>query len=173
MKKLLIGACMTLMVMAGAAQAAQFYHQDSGQWTVEGFRGEDNYCAASTFWDNGSYVTFYVTDNNVANIIVHNTEWNIGDPVGYYNGYTATLKFFGKYPSEQGTIDYNLRDAQTVILENVNTEFLKDWTRFEAMNIVMPGDIGQMTVGLAGTKDAVSYLGECLNQLSGKSGQNT
>lgn len=173
MKKLLIGACMSLMLMVGAAQAEQFYDQNTGQWTVEGYRGDTNYCAASTFWDNGSYVTFFVTDKDVASIIVHNTQWNIGDPIGYFNGYTATLRFFGKYPSEQGTINYELKDTQTVILHNVNSEFLNDWIKFEAMNIVMPGDIGQLTVGLAGTKDAVAYMGDCLNRLAGKSGQST
>lgn len=173
MKKFLVGACMSLMLMVGAAQAEQqFYQQNAGQWSVEGFRGDMNYCAASTFWDNGSYITFFVTDKDVASILIHNTEWNIGDPLGYYSGYTATLRFFGKYPSEQGTIDYELKDAKTVLLANVNTKFLNDWSRFEVMNVIMPGDIGQMEVGLGGTKYAVNLMGDCLNQLSAKSGLN-
>jgi hypothetical protein len=173
MKKLLLGVAVSVMLLTGAAHAQQqFYKQDAGQWTVEGFRGDMNYCAASTFWDNGSYITFFVTDKDVANILIHNKDWNIGDPVGYFKGYTATLRFFGKYPSEQGTIEYELKDAQTVLLPNVNIEFLKDWSRFDVMNVIMPGDISQMEVGLGGTNSAVSLLGECLNQLSAKSGQN-
>ncbi len=173
MKKFLVGVCLSLMMMAGAAHAEQFYNQDSGQWTVEGFRGDLNYCAASTFWEDGSYFTFYVTDNETANVIVHNKSWNIADPIGNFKGYTATLRFFGKYPSEQGTIDYDLRDAQTIVLPNVNVEFLNDWTKFDAMNLIMPGDIGHMTIGLEGTKSAVGLMGDCLNQLDRKNGQNT
>jgi hypothetical protein len=40
------------------------------------------------------------------------------------------------------------------------------------MNVIMPGDIGQMEVGLGGTKYAVNLMGDCLNQLSAKSGLN-
>lgn len=173
MKKFLVGVCVSLMLMAGSAYAEQFYDQNSGQWTVEGFRGESNYCAASTFWDDGSYFTFFVTDNEQASVIVHNKKWNIGDPIGHFKGYLATLRFFGKYPSEQGTIEYNLRDTQTIVFPNVNMEFLKDWTRFDAMNLIMPGDIDHMTIGLDGTKNAVILMGDCLNNLSGKSGQST
>lgn len=172
MRKIMTAAVMSLALLTTTAYADQFYKKDAGQWTVEGFKGETNFCSASTFWPNDSYVSFFVTDQKQANILVHNTEWNIGDPTGHFNGYKATIRFFGKYPSEQGTIDYNLTDAQTVLLQDVNVEFLKDWTKFDAMVIIMPGDISQMSVGLDGTNVAVSLMGECLDQLTGKSGQN-
>ena len=176
MRKFLTGAIASLALLTTAAiaedNADKFYNYEAGQWLVEGFKGELSFCAATTFWKNDSYVSFFVTADDTASILVHNTEWNIGDPAGHYNGYKATLRFFGKYPGEQGTIDYTLKDTQTVVLENVNVEFLKDWVKFDTMVLLMPGDIGQMTIGLSGTSDAVDHLGECLNQLSSKPGTN-
>lgn len=164
MKKLLATAALSLLMLSGVAlaESERFYRKDAGQWTVEGFHGDSDICAASTFWDNGSYISFFVS-NNGANVMVHNSQWNIGDPIGYFKGYQARLRFFGKYDPDEGTVDYELKDPQTVLLTNVNEKFLEAWTKYDTMVILMPGDIGQMTVGLNGTNAVVQYMGECLN----------
>lgn len=164
----------SLMIMVSTAFAeTPFFNHESGQWTIEGYRGDMNYCSASTFWDDGSFLTFFVTDKDEAHIVVYNKKWNIIDPVGHFPEYQATIRFFGDYPAKQGTIDYDLKDNQTVVLTNVNTKFLDNWIKYQVMVLVMPGDIGEMKIGLSGTKDAVGLMGDCLNQLAGKtSGQN-
>ena len=169
MKKLLASAVLSLCLMAGTASAEEFYRKQAGQWTVEGFQKDIAICAASTFWDNGSYVSFFVSENG-AYVMVHNTQWNIGDPPGAFKGYQATLRFFGKYNPDEGVVDYKLTDNQTVVLLNVNEKFLQAWTKYDTMVILMPGDIGQMTVGLGGTNAIVSYMGECLEMAEKVSG---
>jgi Phr family secreted Rap phosphatase inhibitor len=178
MKKMLLGTIVSLALLSGVAYSQtdeNFFRKESGQWTVEGIKAEGlTVCAATTFWANGSYVTFYINSKDEANILAHNTEWNIADPVGFYKGYTATLNFFGKYEPDTGTIDYTLIDNQTIGFKGVNTTFLESWMKYDVMVIIMPGDIKDMKVGLGGTKEVTAYMGECLNIMKNKkSGQNT
>lgn len=163
MMRLLATAALSLFMVVGAANAEQFYRKEAGQWSVEGFKEEQTICAATTYWDNGSYVSFFITIGGGANVMIHNKEWNIGDPLGSYKGYQATLRFFGKYNPDEGVVDYKLQDNQTVVLLNVNEKFLESWTKYDTMVLLMPGDIGQMTVGLGGTNEIVGYMGDCLN----------
>lgn len=180
MKKLIVSTIAALAIFAGAASAEdsteKFYSKDSGQWMVEGFHGsEATYCSATTLWNDGSFVSFYVTSEKSVNLMVHNKEWNIADPVGNYKGYQATFRFFSSnIDPDQGTADYTLNDPQTVIFPNINLEFLKSWTKYETMTIQMPGSIAKMDVGLSGTRNVTGYLGECITAMEklSKTGQN-
>lgn len=172
MKKVILSAMAALVMTTGAAFAdtTKFYAKESGQWTVEGIKdGALTYCAASTFWDNGSFFTFYITSDKKANIIIHDSGWNITDPVGHFDGYTATFNFFGKYSPFQGTADYELQDAQTIVIPNVTVSFFEQWTKYDVLNIIMPGSVTKVDIGLKGTSDAVSFLGDCINRMENKS----
>lgn len=175
MKKVILGAIAALVMTAGAAFSAseKFYAKETGQWIVEGIKdGDLVYCAASTFWSDGSFFTFYITDDDRATIIIHNTKWNIGDPVGHFKGYQATFSFFGDLDPYQGKADYELQDAQTIVIPNITKNFYEQWIKYNVLSIVMPGDITKMDIGLSGTSAAVLNLGECLTKVEKKSSSN-
>lgn len=177
MKKLILGAMAALVMTTGAAlsDVSKFYRKDSGAWTVEGIKDDKLvYCAASTFWGNGdeSFFTLYITADKETNIIIHNTAWNIGDPAGHYKGYSAKFSFFGDSSPFQGDADYELQDAQTIVIPNVTRNFYEQWIKYSVLNIVMPGDISTINLNLKGTSDALTYMADCTNQMENKSSSN-
>lgn len=160
----------TIFTTAPTVSAAtnQFFQQQVGQWSVEGYYGDNNYCTVKTYWDNGSFISVFNTKNsNEISIYIYNTQWNIGDPSGTDPAYTSTIHFLSnKYGRTSGTISYELIDSQTVILRNINDNFLKDWIAYDAMEIVMPGDIGRIQVGLSGTKAILPVFADCIDKLN-------
>lgn len=160
----------TFLSVNASANTTKFYNKDVGQWTIEGYRGDPEFCSAKTFWDNGSYMSlFSVKNEKQMGLYIHNKEWNISDPTGFFPEYVATIHFFGKQNGrDSGTIEYELIDNQTIILRNVNEQFIKNWIIFAQMEIVMPGNIGRMSVGLNGTRELTPAFVECIEILEGK-----
>lgn len=169
-----------LAMITGAAFAednpSKFYQQDAGQWTVEGLNdGNAPFCVASTFYDNGTFVSLFITSDNKVHLLVHDTEWNIADPVGSFKGYTATFTFFSSNTDpDRGVADYLLKDNQTILFTGISTEFLKSWIKYDVLTISMPGDITKLDVGLSGSKQVVVLLTECMIKIKDNkvSGQN-
>ena len=168
MNKVILSAAAALVLATGAAFADNtkaFFHKDDDQWTVEGIAdGDLTYCSASTKWGNDSYFIFYVTDKDVANVIVHNETWNIQDPVGHFKGYSATFSFFGNSDPYQAVGDYKLIDPQTIGIPDVNDKFYVNWIKYDVLTIVMPGDISKIDIDLHGTKEAINDMGDCLSK---------
>lgn len=169
---IILSFCIPAAVQAGGTR---FFQKEIGQWTIEGYRGEVEYCNAKTYWPNGSYAALVVAkgDPNMS-LYLHNKDWNIGDPSGTLPEYVATIHFFSNNNGrDSGTIKYELIDSQTVILVNVNDKFIDNWVNYASMEIVMPGTIGRMSIGLGGTRDLVPAFVECIDQLNGnKQGTN-
>jgi hypothetical protein len=166
---LIAAATLAISTIAAYAELTQFYQRELGQWTIEGYRGDKNFCSAKTYWPNGSYASlFIIKGSDELSLYLHNKEWNISDPAGAYKEYQATIHFTGSTGMDSGTITYELVDNQTVVLRNVNDKFLDNWVRFRTMEIVMPGNIGRMTMGLTGTRDLVPAFVDCVEYLNGK-----
>lgn len=167
---LLASAISAFLATTASAELNQFYSKQLGQWTVEGFNGDIDFCSAKTYWDNGSYISlFSVKNQNTMSLYVYNTDWNITDPTGRFVEYKATIHFSGNSNGrDSGTIDYELVDNQTVILLDVNSKFIENWISYSQMEIVMPGNIGRMLVGLDGTRDLTPAFAECIEILEGK-----
>ena len=162
---LILSFCLPAAAQAGSAQ---FFQKEIGQWTIEGYRGEVEYCNAKTYWPNGSYAALVVAkgDPNMS-LLLHNKEWNIGDPSGTLPEYAATIHFLGRQNGrDTGTISYELIDSQTIMLGNVNEKFIDNWINYASMEVVMPGNIGRMSIGLGGTRDLVPAFLECIDQLN-------
>lgn len=167
----IVAALFSTAIITNSAHAAleQFYNREIGQWNIEGFRGDLDFCSAKTYWNNGSYISLYsIKNQNNLSLYVHNTDWNISDPTGQFAEYLATIHFSGQTGRDSGTIEYELVDNQTVILRNVNNKFIENWVLFSQMEIVMPGNIGRMLVGLDGTRDLTPAFVECIEILEGK-----
>lgn len=165
MKKL-IGAMLALALSITPAFAlSQFYDVKSGQWSIEGFTGEKNFCSAKTYWDNNSYVSMFIMKGeNKINLYVHNTEWAINGDYGKY--YTGDLVFRGSAGVTSGEVNFELKDPQTIIVRDVTDKFLNDWIVYREMVIVMPNDIPDMIVGLSGTAASTEAIVECLDILN-------
>ena len=165
-------AAITLVMSSLAAHADlyQFYQRDLGQWTIEGYRGDKNFCSAKTYWPNGSYASLFVMKgSDQLSLYLHNNDWKIGDPAGMYKEYEATVHFSGAAGMDSGTISYELIDNQTVVLRNVNDKFLNNWVLYRTMEIVMPGNIGRMIIGLDGTRDLTLAYVDCITKLNATS----
>lgn len=162
-------AAIALAISSSTAYAGltQFYQRELGQWTIEGYRGDKEFCSAKTYWTDGSYASLFVLrKSDEISLYLHNSGWNIGDPSGVYKEYVATIHFTGTAGMDSGTITYELVDSQTVVLRNVNDQFLDNWVRYRTMEIVMPGNIGRMTIGLSGTSDLVPAFVDCVTKLN-------
>lgn len=164
---LIAAAMLSTSAIAAHAELTQFYQRELGQWTIEGYRGDKSFCSAKTYWPNGSYASLFVVRNSdQISLYLHNTDWNIGDPAGMYKEYVATVYFTGNAGMDSGTISYELIDNQTVVLRNVNDQFLDNWVRFRSMEIVMPGTIGRMAIGLDGTQGLIPAYVDCVTKLN-------
>jgi hypothetical protein len=163
--KTLLGAVLGVTMLATPALALeQFYNVESGQWRIEGYTGEKNFCSAKTYWQNESYVSLFVLKNaKEAGLYVHNTDWNLDGDFGTY--YSGTIVFSGSRGITSGKMDFELVDPQTIILRGLKDKFLNDWVDYRTMKLVMPNNIPSMTIGLTGTAAATSAFVECLEIL--------
>lgn len=165
MNKLLGIVLALIMSITPAFALSQFYEVKSGQWSIEGFTGEQNFCSAKTYWQNQSYVSLFIMKNGGGiSLYVHNTEWALDGDYGAY--YSGNMVFRGSAGITSGKVDFELKDPQTIIIRNVSDRFLKDWIIYREMVLVMPNDIPDMVVGLTGTAASTDALVECLEILN-------
>ena len=161
-----LGAAM--MITPAMADLNQFYKGSSGQWSIEGYYGDKNFCAAKTYWDNGnSYMSlFNMEGSDVISLYIHNDSWNIrGDYGSTYDGATS---FSGNAGSDYLTGAFELKDRNTIIFRNLTDEFLTDWIKFRTLTVDMPNNVPDFTIGLVGTRDSVDMLAECIQMLNGE-----
>lgn len=165
MKKLIAAVLALALSITPAFALTQFYEVKSGQWSIEGFVGEKNFCSAKTYWENQSYVSLFILKgDNKVNLMVHNTDWVINGDYG--SNYTGRLLFRGKAGTTGGEATFELMDPQTIVIRDVTDRFLSDWIKYREMVIVMPNDIPNMVIGLSGTAASTEAILECLNLLN-------
>ena len=164
-----IGAVLGLALMITPAFAlSQFYQGNSGQWTIEGYVGNKNFCSAKTYWGNDSYMSlFNMRGSDTFSLWIHNENWNIVDERGLYD---IVINFSGSagYDSMPGT--YELLDNQTIVIRNLTDAFIANWIQYRVMTIDMPGNIAGFRIGLTGTSDSVDMFDECIYMLNGGPG---
>lgn len=170
-KKSLVGAAIALGLIVTPAMASlnQFYHAISGQWSIEGYVGSKNFCAAKLYYTDDSYVSiFNMQGTKIVSMMVHNTDWDIvGDKNVTYLGY---INFNGKIGNKSNSAFFELKDSQTIVFRDLTETFLDNWMNYRTMTIVMPSSIGNLEVPLRGTGDIVPNFAECIDILNGNSG---
>lgn len=167
MRKTLLAAVAAITLLATPALAAlnQFYHVQSGQWSIEGYTGDKNFCSAKTYWQNGSYVSLFVMRNSETfSLIVHNAEWDLlGQPGVFYDG---TMVFTGQAGLRVLDGRFEMLDSQTIAFRDMTRSFLRSWIDFRDMKIDLGSGIPTMLVGLSGTADATSAYIACIDYLN-------
>ena len=165
-KKIFISAAIAIGIMSSPALALeQFYHHEVGQWAIEGFTGEKNFCSAKTYWPTDSYMSlFNMKGSDELALYVHNSDWNISGDYGSY--YQGKITFTGRAGYDDGGAPFELQDSQTIIFRNLTQEFLVNWVKYRNMKIVMPNDIPDITVGLVGTAAATEAYIDCIDHLN-------
>lgn len=165
-RKSILASIVALGLIATPALAlSQFFHVQSGQWSIEGYSGEKNFCSAKSYWQNGSYVSLFIMrGSNTMSLIVHNTEWYLNGNIGeYYNG---KIVFTGKIGTDSGTAPFELLDSQTIAFRDVTNSFLENWIKYRTMKIVMPNNIPNLNIGLSGTAAATEAFVVCVEHLN-------
>lgn len=165
-RKTLLAAAIALGLIATPALAlTQFFEMKSGQWSIEGYKGEKNFCSAKSYWQNGSYVSlFNMRGSDKFSFIVHNTNWNINGNLGVF--YDGSMIFKGNAGVSVGDSPFELLDSQTVAFRDMSGTFLENWIKFRNLQIIMPNDIPNMDIGLVGTADATSAFIHCIDNLN-------
>lgn len=165
-RKTLLAAAIALSFIATPALAlTQFFHTESGQWSIEGYRGEKNFCSAKSYWQNGSYVSlFNMRGSDKFSFIVHNTEWNIDGQLNVF--YDSSMVFKGKAGIIVGDSPFELLDSQTIAFRDMSGVFLENWIKFRTLQIIMPNNISNFEIGLIGTADATSAFIHCIDNLN-------
>jgi hypothetical protein len=165
-RKTLLAAAIALGLIATPALALnQFYHVQSGQWSIEGYTGEKNFCSAKSYWPNGSYVSlFNMRGSDKFSFIIHNEEWFMNGNVGEY--YEGKMVFTGKIGSETGTAPFEYLDPQTIAFRGMTADFIESWIKYRTLEIVMPNDIQNLSIGLSGTSDATNAFVDCIEHLN-------
>lgn len=167
MRKTLLAAVAAITLLATPALAAldQFYHVQSGQWSIEGYTGDKNFCSAKTYWQNGSYVSlFNMKGSGSFSFIVHDTEWNLNGDIGSY--YDAQMRFAGRIGVDSGNAPFELLDSQTIAFRDMTSTFIENWIKYRELTIIMPNDIPNLTIGLSGTADATVAFVDCIDHLN-------
>lgn len=167
-RKTLLAAALALSLITTPALAlSQFYQGNSGQWTIEGYTGGKNFCSAKTYWDGGaSYMSlFNMRGSDVFSLMIHNEEWNIGDPRGLYD---LNVFFSGSAGADTMPGTYELKDSQTIVIRDLTDAFLINWVQYRTMVLQMPGNIQSFRIGLIGTSDSVDMFSECIEMLNGE-----
>ena len=170
MKKIFLTAAILLSTLTPSFAGEQFFAWGAGQWDVKGFRGDATsspHCGAVTTWDDGSYLTI-IKNKNTGELwaAMVNNAWNIGDPAGKFSNYVSQFNFIsssGRMTS--GTIAYELVDNRTVYFHGLTDRFVIDWINYREWQIVMPGTIGNVRVGLKGTARVADAFVACIQQL--------
>lgn len=167
-KKLTAAALGLALMITPAFALSQFYKGDSGQWTIEGYTGGKNFCSAKTYWGSGSYMSlFNMRGSGTFSLMIHNEDWNIGDPDGLY---PLDVEFSGSAGYESMPGSYELKDNQTIVIRDLTNAFIANWIQYRTMTLRMPGNIPSFRVGLIGTSDSVDMFNECIDMLNGGSG---
>lgn len=165
-RKTLISAIVALGLLVTPALAlSKFYQVQSGQWAIEGYTGEKNFCSAKTYWDNGSYVSLFVMRNSETfSLIVHNAEWDLlGEPGVFYDG---TMVFTGQAGLRVLDGQFEMLDSRTIAFRDMTRSFLRSWIDFRNMKIDLGSGISPMHVGLIGTSDATIAFVDCIDRLN-------
>lgn len=165
-RKTLLAAAVALGLIATPALALnQFYHVEAGQWSIEGYTGEKNFCSAKSYWQNGSYVSlFTMRGSDTFSFIVHNTDWYMNGNIGQF--YDGKMVFTGKAGADGGPAPFELLDEQTIAFRDMTTAFLENWIKYRNLEIVMPNDIPNMLVGLSGTSAVTNAFIDCIDHLN-------
>ena len=172
-KKITAAALGLALMITPAFALEQFYNVKSGQWSIEGYRGEKNFCSAKTYWygpDGGeSYMSlFNMKGTQTLSLMIHNTAWNmVGDRGSLYN---TNVTFEGSAGNNILTGQFELYDYQTIIFRNITEAFLNDWITYRYMTVEMPGGIRGLKVGLTGTSVAEGELAACVVMQGGELG---
>lgn len=169
-KKIFLSAAILLSTLTPSLANEQFFAWGAGQWDVKGFRADATtgaHCGAITNWDDGSYLTI-IKDKNTGELwaAMVNNDWNIGDPAGKFDNYVAQFNFVsssGRMTS--GAIAYELVDRRTVYFHGLTTRFVSDWINYREWQIIMPGTIGNVSVGLRGSAAVSNAFLACIQQM--------
>lgn len=170
-KKIFLSAAILLSTLSSAyAGGEQFFAWSAGQWDVKGFRDDGvtgPHCGAVTTWDDGSYLTI-IKDKNSGELwaAMVNNDWNIVDPAGKFPSYVSQFNFIsssGRMTS--GTISYELVDNRTIYFHGLTDRFVANWINYREWQIIMPGDIQNVRVGLKGTARLADAFVACIQQL--------
>ena len=173
-KKLAAAALGLALTITPAFALNQFYSQKIGQWSIEGYTGEKNFCSAKTYWvaDNGgqSYMSMFNMQGTQAfSLMIHNEDWSMMGQTGVV--YPIDIDFSGQAGFNTLHGNFELKDSQTIIVRNLTGAFLDDWIKYRIMRVNMPGGIPSLAVGLGGTSDAVYGLAQCVKALNGNTGE--
>lgn len=165
-KKNLLAAAIALGLLATPALALnQFYHVEAGQWSIEGYTGEKNFCSAKSYWPNGSYVSlFNMRGSDTFSFIVHNEDWFMNGNQGQF--YQGEMIFTGKAGRDSGGAPFEFMDPQTIAFREITREFLTNWIKYRNLEIVMPNDIPNLSVGLSGTAAVTNAFIDCIEHLN-------
>ena len=177
MKKLLMTTALAFGLVVTPAMA-DFYNKQVGNWLVFGFEGtpdNNRACVIQYEWRDGS--RFHLIKDMVdgeAYIWFKNNQWNIGDAPGNYEGMTIIVE------GSNGTVKswnaiYNLMNKNTIIIRNLqnNPDFIEAFSSLSVMKFVMPGDIENVTIPLAGSSAAIIAGSDCINASNAKKKSGT
>ena len=165
MKKLIASVLALGLMISPAFALNQFFQVNSGQWSIEGYTGDKDFCSAKTYWNDGSYVSlFNMRNSDTFSLYVHNKDWNMNGDIGSY--YSGDVYFEGSAGRQKLYVEFELKDSQTIVLRNLTDAFINSWVEYREMTIIMPNDIPNMSMGLTGTRDSIDAFVSCIDILN-------
>jgi hypothetical protein len=166
-KKMLMATAMSLALVTPTF-ADNFFDQSVGYWRVFGFSGDSETnpsCIASASWDDGS--TFLLIQDLADGELLlemNNNIWNVEGPYG--NSHQMTLNMYSGNRVESWQATFTLIDKNTIQIRGLDHEkFLKAFTVYDKMVMIMPGTVENAEVQLKNSRNAVGLMGQCLREV--------
>jgi opacity protein-like surface antigen len=172
-----ISTSLAVMLFSSSAFAAgkEFFFSDvrPGPYYVKGVTADvtggsgNPACYAEVNYRDGSRFQLIrdLADGELY-IYMHNTTWNISDPVGVYQ---LRANFTRNNQVVNGVnFSFNLINKNTIVIRNIDKDrFIPLFTGNQRMIFVMPGSIQNAEIDLTGSSKSLAEVSRCIDVARG------
>lgn len=157
-----------LTIPVKAQELKNFFKEISGQWNIVGILADKDInpsCVLSSKWPNGAFISL-VNDLNDGKLflIYHNPQFKFIDSVAN----VGFLSFFGKETPKEGLklqFLFEVVNDSTIRTRQLTKELILPlYSESTKMEIILPGTLPKVVVGLTGTRQSLFQLNMCINK---------
>jgi hypothetical protein len=161
-------AMSTLLFSFAAVAQTRFYNSVVRDWTVRGHHQHGELhptCIAEKNFQDGSFISMVkdLADGELY-VLYQNTAWNIADNPGNYQ---MRINFYASRsaPVVSHLAQYELLNKNTIRIRNIDSKkFLPTFVEYLKMSFIMPGSIPNVEFTLAGSREMISVMSDCMGQ---------